>query len=104
MAFSFSVRRLAPWLCVLPLFALGCNRQSPTEPASSPKVAAAATDNVSAPGDSVDKARGGNGGGHGNGGGGNGGNGGGGNGDGRCGHRRCRRPHCLRYRRRHCRD
>jgi hypothetical protein len=74
MAFSFSVRRLAPWLCVLPLFALGCNRQSPTEPASSPKIAAAATDgaNVSAPGDSAEKARGGNGGGHGNGGGGNG--------------------------------
>jgi hypothetical protein len=83
MPFSFSVRRLAPWLCVLPLFALGCNRQSPTEPASSPKIAAAATDAVSAPGDSAEKARGGNGGGHGNGGGGgNGGNGGGGNGNG----------------------
>jgi len=83
MSFPFSVRRFAPWLCVLSLFALGCNRQSPTEPASSPKVAAAATDNVSAPGDSAEKARGGNGGGHGNGGGGgNGGNGGGGNGNG----------------------
>lgn len=88
MAFYFSARRLAPWLCVLPLFALGCNRQSPTEPASSPKLAAAATDSahVVAPGAPVDKARGGNGGGHGNGGNGggngNGGNGGGGNGNG----------------------
>jgi hypothetical protein len=87
MAFSFSARRLAPWLCVLPLFALGCNRQSPTEPASSPKVAAATTDgaNVSAPGDSGEKARGGNGngnGGNGNGGGNGGGNGNGGNGGG----------------------
>jgi len=84
MAFSFSVRKLAPGLCVLSLFALGCNRQSPTEPGSSSKVAAAATDaaNVSAPGDSAEKARGGNGGGNGNGGGGNGGNGNGGNGNG----------------------
>ncbi|HTG33719.1 MAG TPA: hypothetical protein VLB76_12395 [Thermoanaerobaculia bacterium] len=85
---------MAPWLCILPLFALGCNRQSPTEPASSPKVAAAATDdaNVSSPGNSGEKARGGNGngnGGNGNGGGGNGGgngNGGNGGGNGNGGH------------------
>ncbi|MFL6234142.1 MAG: hypothetical protein ACJ76N_13490, partial [Thermoanaerobaculia bacterium] len=83
MGFPFSVRRLAPWLFVLPLLALGCDRagQSPTEPASSsPKIAAAssaATGSAATGGTVADKARGGNGGGNG----GNG-NGGGGNGHG----------------------
>src|SRR4051812_49703455 len=80
-----SARRWAPWLLALPLLALGCNRQSPTEPTSSaPKIAAsssAATGNAATGGTVIDKARGGNGGGngHGNGGGGGDGNGGGGN-------------------------
>ncbi|HEY4591512.1 MAG TPA: hypothetical protein VIJ61_03840 [Thermoanaerobaculia bacterium] len=75
-------------MLALPLLALGCNRQSPTEPTSSaPKIAAsssAATGNAATGGTVIDKARGGNGGGngHGNGGGGGNGNGGGGNGHG----------------------
>jgi hypothetical protein len=72
-------------LLVLPLLALGCNRQSPTEPASSSsKIASAssANGNVSSTGDAVTKARGGNGNGGGNGQGHGGGNGGGGNGNG----------------------
>ncbi|MFL6258190.1 MAG: hypothetical protein ACJ76Y_00640 [Thermoanaerobaculia bacterium] len=77
MNFPAPARRWAPWLFVLPLLALGCDRagQSPTEPASSsPKIAAAssaATGSAATDG-AVTKARGGNGGGHGNGGGGNG--------------------------------
>src|SRR3954465_14562742 len=83
MGFPFSVRRLAPWLFVLPLLALGCDRagQRPTGPASSSsKIAAAsaAATGSAATGGAVTKARGGDGGGDG---GGNG-NGGGGNGHG----------------------
>src|SRR4051794_35954926 len=78
MGFPSPARRLAPWLFVLPLLALGCDRgQSPTEPTGSSKIAAAssATGNGVA-GDAIDKARGGNGGGNGQ------GHGGGGNGGG----------------------
>lgn len=86
MSFPFSLRRLSPWFLALPLLALGCDRQSPTEPtSSSSKVAAAssATGSTAADGTAVSKARGGNGGGNGQGNGGNGhGNGGGGNGGG----------------------
>lgn len=87
MALPSPARRWAPWLLVLPLLALGCNKQSPTEPASSsPKIAsasAATADSAAAGGGTViDKARGGNGGGNGQGHGGHGGNGGGGNGNG----------------------
>src|SRR5512147_125008 len=85
MVFPSSLRQLAPWLLTLPLLALGCDRQSPTEPtSSSPKVAAASsatTGNSATDGTAVNKARGGNGGGNGQGNGGNG-NGGGGNGNG----------------------
>ncbi|HEY4596028.1 MAG TPA: hypothetical protein VIJ02_06470 [Thermoanaerobaculia bacterium] len=84
MAIPAPARRWAPWLLVLPLLALGCNRQSPTEPTSpSPKIAAASADttgNAAAGGTVMDKSHGGNGGGNGNGHG--GGNGGGGNGNG----------------------
>jgi hypothetical protein len=83
MEFPSPARRWAPWLLVLPLLALGCNRQSPTEPtSSSTKIAAAssaATGSAVASGAVADKARGGNGGGNGQG---HGGNGGGGNGNG----------------------
>jgi hypothetical protein len=78
MGFPSPARRLAPWLFVLPLLALGCDRagQSPTEPtSSSPKIAAAsaAATGSAVTGDAAaNKARGGNGGGNGNGGGGNG--------------------------------
>ena len=86
MALPSPARRWAPWLLVLPLLALGCNRQSPTEPASSsPKIAAASSatpGNEAAGGTVIDKARGGTGGGNGNGHGGGNGNGGGGNGGG----------------------
>jgi hypothetical protein len=59
MNFRASVQRLAPWLFVVPLLALGCDRvgQSPTEPSSTAKTAAVA-----------DAKRGGNGNGHGPGG------------------------------------
>lgn len=102
MGFPSPARRWAPWLLVLPLLALGCDRagQSPTEPANpstkSASASPATAGAVPATGDAVTKARGGNGGGngqgHGNGGGGNGnggggnGNGGGGNGGGGNGH------------------
>ena len=81
-----SARRWAPWLLVLPLLALGCNRQSPTEPtSSSPKIATAsadATGNAATGGPVMDKSHGGNGGGNGHGGNGGGGNGNGGGGNG----------------------
>ncbi|PYQ65611.1 MAG: hypothetical protein DMF53_05140 [Acidobacteria bacterium] len=64
-------------MLVLPLLALGCNRQSPTEPtSSSPKIAAASADttgNAATGGTVIDKSHGGNGGGNGQGHGGNGG-------------------------------
>lgn len=94
MASPFA-RRMAPWLLVLPLFAVGCDRmgRTPTEPAAAPaKAAAASTDakGTTPAGTVAEEARGGNGNGHGggNGGGGNGGggNGGGGNGHGGGGH------------------
>ena len=91
MHFPCSARRFrwTPWLFVLALLALGCDRagQSPSEPASALKTAAASTaasdspaGNSSAAGVSLSKAAGGNG--HRNGGNGNGGNGNGGNGNG----------------------
>src|SRR4051794_15057023 len=83
MALPSPARRWAPWLLVLPLLALGCNRQSPTEPASSsPKIASVSSDttgNAATGGTVIDKSHGGNGGGNGQG---HGGNGGGGNGNG----------------------
>jgi hypothetical protein len=90
MALASPARRWAPWLLVLPLLALGCNRQSPTEPtSSSPKIASASSatsGNATTEGTVLDKARGGNGGGNGQGHGGNGGGGGNGNGGGGNGH------------------
>ena len=72
MAFRFSVRRLAPWLFVLPLLAVGCDRQSPTEPTAARSKAATASEANASTAGAVAEARGN---GHGNGGG--GGNGGG---------------------------